>query len=127
MKFKKIKKNNEKGFTLVEMVMVVAILGILSSVGIAKYSKAQETAKLNADYVTATSIATAASIAISNGEASSSGNILLSDLVSKGYLTLEPKPQSQTGGVFLAVATGGDVVVKVGDKTFYPKSQINAK
>lgn len=121
MKFKKIKKNNEKGFTLVEMVMVVAILGILSSVGIAKYSKAQETAKLNADYVTATSIATAASIAISNGEASSGGVISLGSLVSGGYLTLEPKPQSKADSEFSVDIIDGDVVVTAGGETFYPK------
>lgn len=120
MRIKRISKNNRRGFTLVEMVMVVAILGILSSLAIGKYAKAQQTAKLNADYVAATSIATAANIAMNDNSSSSSKTITISDLVSWGYLTNEPKPQSETGS-FTLVANSENVTVSVGDKQFYPK------
>lgn len=119
MKFKKESKIDKRGFTLVEMVMVVAILGILSSLAIGKYVKAQETARLNADYVAATSIATAASIAMSDKSNSSNKNITIGDLVSWGYLTNEPVPQSEDGS-FKLVADGQDIKVSVGEKQFYP-------
>ena len=57
-----------KGFTLIEMVIVITIIGILSSIAVTKYSKIQENAKKNADYATAANLATAAMIAISDGE-----------------------------------------------------------
>ena len=62
---KKIK--NKKGFTLIEMVIVITIIGILSSIAVTKYSTVQENAKKNADYATAANLATAAMISISDG------------------------------------------------------------
>lgn len=113
----KLRKKNNKGFTLVEIVMVVAILGILSSLAIGKYTKTQETARQNADYVAATSIATAASIALSDKDNSINS---VSDLVSLGYLTNEPEPQS-VPGKFTLVANKNEVRVSVGNVQFYPK------
>lgn len=120
MEFKKEKIIDKRGFTLVEMVMVVAILGILSSLAIGKYAKAQQTAMVNADYVAATSIATAASIAITDKSNSSIKGITIGDLVSWGYLTNEPVPQSEDGS-FKLVADGQDIRVSIGEKQFYPK------
>ena len=45
MYFKRFKMKKRKGFTLVEMVIVVVILGILSSMALMKYNNVQENAK----------------------------------------------------------------------------------
>lgn len=62
-----IKTNKRPGFTLVEMIIVVTILGILASVAIVKYGKVESNAKKNIDYTNASNIASAAIIAMSEG------------------------------------------------------------
>lgn len=106
-----------KGFTLIEMVIVITIIGILSSIAVTKYSKIQENAKKNADYATAANLATAAMIAISDGEQ----NVDVGSLQSKGYIEVIPKPKSDKSNNFDINAVGDSVTVKVGNKVFYPK------
>lgn len=56
---KKIKKN-EKGFTLVELVVVIAILGILAAIAVPRMGAFREQAALGADNATAAMIGKAA-------------------------------------------------------------------
>ena len=58
----KIKKRS--GFTLVEMVIVVTILGILSGIGFMKFGNVQEISRKNADYIAASNLATAANLCL---------------------------------------------------------------
>ena len=102
MKFKSLQKKKRAGFTLVEMVIVVTILGILSGIGFMKFGKVQETSRKNADYVAAANLATATSLYISEHpkevEISDKDNekiIDTSTLKSKQYINYEPKPQSE--------------------------------
>ncbi|WP_455538080.1 competence type IV pilus major pilin ComGC [Terrisporobacter sp.] len=112
---KKISK--EKGFTLIEMVIVITIIGILSSIAVAKYSKVQENAKKNADYATAANLATAAMISISDGNTEVSPE----SLSSGGYIQFVPKSKSSKGKPFVIAADGDNVTVTIDGVTFYPK------
>ncbi|GAA0221808.1 type II secretion system protein [Metaclostridioides mangenotii] len=117
----RLKDRKKKGFTLVEMVIVITILGILSSIALVKYGKVQDNAKLNADYTNAANIATATSIAISDDK-SIAENISVETLKEKGYLNTVPVPQSKVGSFTIKVLYGGDdIAVFVDTEQFYPK------
>ena len=117
----RLKDRKKKGFTLVEMVIVITILGILSSIALVKYGKVQDNAKLNADYTNAANIATATSIAISDDK-SIAENISVETLKEKGYLNTVPVPQSKVGSFTIKVLyDGDDIAVFVDTEQFYPK------
>ena len=111
MKSQKLKKR--KGFTLIEMVIVITIIGILSSIAVTKYSKIQENAKKNAN------LATAAMISISDGNTSVSP----AELKQNGYIQFEPTSKSQSDGTFTVTLgeSGDEVTVTIGNDVFYPK------
>ncbi|CEK31698.1 type IV pilin PilA [[Clostridium] sordellii] len=118
---KNIKKRINKkrrGFTLIELVMVVAILGTLSSIALVKFTDVGKESKINSDYITASNIATATKLAINDGVS----DITLDKLSKEGYIEGTPKPQSEEGG-FVVSIDDGNINVKVGEKVFYPKTE----
>lgn len=110
-----------KGFTLIEMVIVITIIGILSSIAVTKYSSIQENAKKNADYATAANLATAAMIAISDGET----DVTTNNLQTKGYIQVIPKSKSNHGKDFTITKSkdGDEVTVTIDGVNFYPKTE----
>ena len=132
MKFKSLQKKKRAGFTLVEMVIVVTILGILSGIGFMKFGKVQETSRKNADYVAAANLATATSLYISEHpkevEISDKDNekiIDVSTLKLKKYINYEPESQSERKKFVIKLSKDGEIEVSSNDKTFYPKPEEN--
>lgn len=58
------KINNKKGFTLVELVVVIAVLGILSAIAVPRFSSMQLNAQQKADEASARTIASAVTMAL---------------------------------------------------------------
>jgi len=58
------KINNKKGFTLVELVVVIAVLAILSAIAVPRFSSMQLNAQQKADEASARTIASAVTMAL---------------------------------------------------------------
>ena len=127
MKFKSLQSKKREGFTLVEMVIVVTILGALSGLGFMKFGNIQETSRKNADYVAAANLATATSLYISEypqevifSNSDQEKNIEVSTLKSKGYINYEPKSQSERNFFNIKLLKNGEIKILSNSKVFYP-------
>lgn len=61
-----MKRKNEKGFTLVELIVVMAVLAVISAIAVPRFLGVQEDAKLEADYATAAMLGKAAELYLVN-------------------------------------------------------------
>ena len=101
---------NKKGFTLIELIVVVAILGILSAIAIPRLSGFSEKARVSADAASARTIQSAISIAEADGHLNlqSTADPTLDAIkaaVLPEYLAAIPKTQTTgTNGWLITIA-----------------------
>lgn len=110
---------NKKGFTLVELIIVIAILGIIAAIAVPKFKNIQESSKRKADVVTAKMLAKATELAIVEEKItipkSGTYEVSLTELATEGYLDGDDtKSQSKTGKEFeIKVDSKGRVAVQI--------------
>lgn len=119
-------KKKKRGFTLVELVIVIAIIAILAAMAIPKLGSMRTNARVSNDVAAAKNIATIASTMIANGQITTSTTSLTlnaGDDLSKALLAqLDGKANtgvSEASGKPFKVSFGtdGSVTVTVDSKT----------
>ena len=114
-------KKNEKGFTLVELIVVVAILGILAVIGITRFAGLTDSAREKADIATAASIATAAQTWIADQDHKVTTAPTLADLIGANLIE-QPKNSRTNDGTWSIGydASSNELTVNDGIQDWYP-------
>ncbi|MDU7886074.1 MAG: prepilin-type N-terminal cleavage/methylation domain-containing protein [Clostridium perfringens] len=134
---KKGQNKKKKGFTLIELIIVIAIIAILAAIAIPNFLSIQRKSRVKADIASAKTIYDATSALIAEGKiqvpaSDTTYNINPTDKNTtadeiESYLQTMPKSESENGKYF-TVTIGGDkenptIEVKIDGKKVYPEAQ----
>jgi type IV pilus assembly protein PilA len=128
-----IKKKNElaqkkkKGFTLIELIIVIAIIAILAAIALPKFGQIRESGNVKADIATAKNIQTAVSTALSNGDlayptttAKTLTTAELESVLASGTVPTAKASQVKNTAFTAIIGTDGIVTVEVGSTKIFP-------
>lgn len=117
-------KKKKKGFTLVELIIVIAIIAILAAIAIPKFGQITRNANVSADIATAKNIHGVTAQLIAEGDiipGTTTGiDALVAAKLDTGSGSALPTAKTNNSVFTIAVAANGDVTVSANSKEVYP-------
>lgn len=120
-----MKKNvkRKKGFTLIEILIVISIIAVLAAIAVPKYTSIQKDAKVKADIASAKVIADATAALIAQEKITGTYKTAAAEISTDitGYLQSNPVVKAIDGGkFFVSIDANDNVFVTVGTSKLYP-------
>lgn len=110
-------KGKKKGFTLIELIIVIAIIAILAAVAIPKFGQITRDANIKTDIATAKTIHSAATQVMAEDPNAATANDLNTKVAAKLDGGAMPSAKAMSGNFTVAISSSGDVTVSVGTGT----------
>lgn len=115
------KKMNDKGFSLVELIIVIAIMAVLIGLLAPMYLKYVNNSKVSTDVTNAQSIATAFNVAMADGQITASTYTTIPTGVN---MSAWPLPKHTAGETWeVTVTTNGVSQITLGGLEIYPNPE----
>jgi len=109
------KKRKKKGFTLIELIIVIALIAILAAMAIPKFGAARASANKKTDVATAKNIATAVATRIAEGKITPpKASVTYADYQDALDGKTAPTPKATTGNFDVVVDGSGNITISVG-------------
>jgi type IV pilus assembly protein PilA len=80
------KKKNKKGFTLIELIIVIALLGVIAAIAVPRYGGVLEQSRVSSDAITLEMVEKAAELYNFQNPDSTRTSITISELHTNGYI-----------------------------------------
>lgn len=112
-KMTKISRKKKKGFTLVELIIVIAIIAVLAAMAIPRFSAVRLDARVSNDVAAAKNIATQVATLVANGDITAGTTVLTDTTAGSDAMQIKARLEGRASTGNTEALTGGHFEVDV--------------